>query len=67
VIDKLKQRWVAKDGSIFVVEAEPLKLEFQKKNIRVQQTIAFNIGHETAEHIVRLHNASLMQWDGYID
>jgi hypothetical protein len=67
MVDKMKQKWVVKDGSIFVEKATPVKMEFQKKAIMVQESIAFNIGNEAAAHIVRLHNDSLMQWDGYID
>lgn len=58
--DKMKQRWVVKDGSIFVAEPKATKMEHQKKPIFVQESIAFNVGKEMAERIVRLHNDDLV-------
>ena len=57
MLNKLTNLWVAKDGSIFLQEAERVKLDTNQV-IHVQQSIAFNVG-STAEHIVRLHNESL--------
>ena len=52
-----KVRWVAKDGSIFTEEEFKVKLEF--KFIMTQVSVAFNVGREVAEHLVRLHNDQL--------
>ena len=55
---KLKVEWVARDGSIFTKdEIVTIKID-ATKSIKVQESIAFNIG-DAAEHIVRLHNESL--------
>jgi 5-methylthioribose kinase len=59
--NETKRRWVAKDGSIFVEKADPVKMEHQKKPIFVQEPIAFNIGSELANYIVGLHNARLFE------
>lgn len=53
-IDVRKVRWVVKDGSIFTEAEYKVKLEF--KFINTQIGIAYNIGREVADHIVRLHN-----------
>jgi hypothetical protein len=55
----MKQRWVAKDGSVFVAEPTAKKFEHQKKPILVQEPIAFNVGKEMAEYIANLHNTRL--------
>lgn len=57
----MKQKWVAKDGSIFVADPKPVKMEHQKKSLMVQESIAFNVGKEVAEHIVSLHNTRLFE------
>jgi hypothetical protein len=50
--------WVAKDGSIFT--AQPVRLRCPSgKTIKVAVGIAYNVGPEMAEHLVRLHNNSL--------
>ena len=56
-VDVRKVRWVAKDGSIFTEEEFKVKLEF--KFIMTQVSVAFNVGREVAEHLVRLHNDQL--------
>ena len=56
-VDLRKVRWVAKDGSIFTEEEFKVKLEF--KFIMTQVSVAFNVGREVAEHLVRLHNDQL--------
>jgi hypothetical protein len=56
VADKMKQRWLAKDGSVFVAEPTPKKFEYHKKPILVNEPIAFNVGQEMAEYLVALHN-----------
>ena len=56
-VDVRKVRWVVKDGSIFTEEEFKVKLEF--KFIMTQVSVAFNVGREVAEHIVRLHNEQL--------
>ena len=56
-VDVRKVRWVVKDGSIFTEEEFKVKLEF--KFIMTQVSVAFNVGREVAEHMVRLHNEQL--------
>jgi phosphotransferase system IIB component len=56
-VDVRKVRWVVKDGSIFTEEEFKVKLEF--KFIMTQVSVAFNVGREVAEHLVRLHNDQL--------
>lgn len=58
-LDVKKQRWVAKDGSVFVEKAVNKKFEHHKRNIPVQEAIAFNVGADMAKYIVDLHNARL--------
>ena len=53
-IDVRKVRWVVKDGSIFTEAEYKVKLEF--KFINTQIGIAYNVGREVADHIVRMHN-----------
>jgi hypothetical protein len=55
---KVNDRWVAIDGSIFT------EREFEQKTavgkfIKVRRSIAFNVGKETAQHIVDLHNGQV--------
>lgn len=57
--DRMKVEWVAKDGSIFTKFETEFKADSGFK-IRTPISIAFNLG-EVAEHIVRLHNASLTE------
>src|SRR5688572_6456449 len=52
--------WVVKDGSIFTKDTIELKVGVGGgKIIHVHESIAFNVGQETAERIVRMHNESL--------
>jgi hypothetical protein len=64
--NKMKQRWIAKDGSVFVAEPKATKIEQQKKPIMVQEPIAFNVGKEMAEYIANLHNEQLRE-DAAVD
>jgi hypothetical protein len=60
-VDKRQERWIAHDGSIYTETAHEVRL---KSGVRqVQQAIAFNLDqeHGLAEHVVKLHNASLPQ------
>lgn len=59
--DILKQRWVAKNGSVFVEEPADIKFEYHKKAKPIQKAIAFNVGQEVADHIVRVHNAQILE------
>lgn len=55
---RCKERWVAKNGSIFCERSYSVKTEYNTKYM-TQDSIAFNVGEKVAEHIVALHNASL--------
>jgi hypothetical protein len=55
---KMNDRWVAIDGSIYTEQ------EFEQKTvagkfIKVRRSIAFNVGKDTAQHIVDLHNGQI--------
>jgi hypothetical protein len=63
---KLNQRWMAKDGCIFVGNTKEVKSEFQRW-ITVNESIAFNVGDDIAKHIVNLHNASLKVEESFAD
>jgi hypothetical protein len=54
----VRDKWVARDGSVFCETKYQVKSDFGVKYV-VQDSIAFNVGQEIAEHIVRLHNAEL--------
>jgi hypothetical protein len=56
-LDKTAVRWVAVDGSIFTEDRFEVSLPF--KAVKLQQAIAFNVGRDMAQHIVKLHNAAL--------
>lgn len=51
-----KERWVVKDGSIFCERVYTVKSDYGRK-YDAQDSIAFNVGDEVANHIVKLHNA----------
>lgn len=53
--DPLKDKWIARDGSIYVESLMWHKADLGNK-YQVQQPVAFNVGREVAEHMVRLHN-----------
>jgi len=54
-----KQKWIAVDGSIYVdLIIEKYNPEFKVK-YEMRPTVAFNIGQDVAEHIVKLHNKEL--------
>jgi hypothetical protein len=58
---KMEVEWVARDGSIFTRdEIVVIKID-ANKSIRVQESIAFNVGEEAAKHIVQLHNTYLQE------
>ena len=58
---KMKVEWVARDGSIFTKdEIVTIKID-ATKSIKVQESIAFNVGDEAAKYIVQLHNLSLQE------
>lgn len=58
--------WVSENGSIYVAEYDTIRSEFpgQKNSIPVRVAIAFNVGETLANHIVKVHNDSLCDWDG---
>jgi tRNA(Phe) wybutosine-synthesizing methylase Tyw3 len=57
----MKVEWVARDGSIFTKdEIVVIKID-ATKSIRVQESIAFNVGDETAKYLVQLHNLYLQE------
>lgn len=60
--DKLKERWVARDGSIYTVKVYSFK-GFGGTVYEATKSISFNVGEEVAQHIVNLHNASLEHED----
>jgi len=57
--EKMKVEWIARDGSVFTKDAIVVIKIDASKSIRVQESIAFNVGEEAAKHIVELHNESL--------
>jgi hypothetical protein len=58
---KMEVEWVARDGSIFTRdEIVVIKID-ANKSIRVQESIAFNVGEEASKHIVQLHNSYLQE------
>lgn len=54
-----KREWIADNGSIYTADSEEMTVDFDKRKIPVRRSIAFNVGEQLAEHIVRLHNESL--------
>ena len=57
--DLLKTEWVAHQGSIRTVLETEFKVEQTGQKVKTPIWIAFNVGEDAAEHIVRLHNATL--------
>jgi hypothetical protein len=56
----LRERWIAIEGSIFTEKAYRVVFPNNKERIvHSCKSIAFNVGKEVAEHIVKLHNASI--------
>lgn len=55
--------WMEKDGSILTVQPHSLKSEFgaNKTEYKVHGYVAFNVGRDTALHIVEVHNRYLEQ------
>jgi hypothetical protein len=58
-MNKIKEKWVAFGGSIFTDAVFFVKTENKSKVTHARSAIAFNLAPEVAEHIVKLHNASL--------
>lgn len=56
--DKLKQRWIAINGSIFVDREVEVKADLGKK-YKKRDSIAFNVGQDIAEYIVHQHNKTI--------
>lgn len=54
----MKSKWFAKDGSVFSEEVITKKSqEFRLgSNFKYNEAIAFNVGNEIANHMVKLHN-----------
>ena len=55
-----KRLWVADAGSIYTADTEEMTVDFDKKRIQVRRSIASNVGESLAEHIVHLHNQTIM-------
>jgi len=55
---KQNQRWIAINGSVFVEQEVEVKADLGKK-YKKREAVAFNVGQDVAEHIVKLHNAGL--------
>lgn len=53
--------WVEVDGSIFTQARFEKRLEFQ--TVQVPLAVAYNLGKGVAQHVVQVHNASLMKSD----
>lgn len=53
----INERWVAIDGSVYTEEA--YLRQVAGGEVKYRPGIAFNVGQMVAEHMVRLHNASL--------
>ena len=53
---KLDERWVAREGSIFCEKIYTAKSESGNNTFERQDSVAFNLGLDVAEHIVNLHN-----------
>jgi hypothetical protein len=51
--------WKAEGGSIFTLYPRKVKMEY--KTVMVSDSVAFNVGQDVAERIVRLHNDSLTE------
>ena len=58
---KMKVEWIARDGSVFTKDAIVVIKIDASKSIKVQESIAFNVGDEAAKHIVQLHNTYLQE------
>lgn len=61
MIDK---KWVSEGGHIFVENVSFKKIDSHIKGegfrkVEHRDSVAFNVGKEIADHIVRLHNLSL--------
>ena len=52
------EMWVAKEGSIFEIKQSTVKVGFNE--IKLQKSIAFNVGDKVARHIVDLHNQDVV-------
>lgn len=54
----IKERWIEKDGSIFV-EKEKIHYTQFHTTYEARKAVAFNLNKDVARHIVKLHNASI--------
>jgi hypothetical protein len=52
------ERWIAIEGCIYSEKEYQEKSDYGRK-YKVRKSVAFNVGQEVAEHIVRLHNATV--------
>ena len=59
----LKEKWVARDRSIFSAVVKPSKSDFGV-DYQDQEAVAFNVGPKIAKHIVEMHNLYI---DEYMD
>lgn len=56
---KLNCKWIVIDGSIFTDALFEFRSEHSQGKIKARKSIAFNVGDEVAERIVRLHNSEI--------
>ena len=54
-----QRQWVEDGGSIYTADEIEMVVDFDKRRIKVRESVAFNVGVKLARHIVRLHNQSL--------
>lgn len=56
--DVTKEPWIVIEGSIYTKWEHTVAKELSSGKLKTRKAIAFNVGR-AAEHIVRIHNASL--------
>ena len=54
-----KRTWVEDGGSIYTFDEIEMVVDFDKRRIKVRESVAFNVGARLARHIVNLHNQSI--------
>ena len=64
IYKELKDTWVVKNGSIFTEHEyntgiTKVGIDGKVTPLMAQKAIAFNVGNDVAQHIMRLHNERL--------
>lgn len=59
-VDVTKEKWVAMSGSVFTERTFRQKPDLGVPYL-ARQSVMFNVGDKVANHVVKLHNASLEQ------